>query len=386
LNGVRTARKAKAGGSVSISKSCMRLWGSLRKLEKARPDIRAPRSSEELLSPKISLLACVLLVTSLFFAIDHATVIERELKSQFLPKLGSGNVDANRPIGTCVPTGSAPKDHHDSGNCPFSFSLSMSQKNLTQFQGSSSSVLLSVTLVSGVSVPVTLSAQGAPAGTEILFTPASAKPSFSSTVTIATSAETPVGQFNITVVAAGGILERSTTLSLVVVPIVHDITVVSARVQETARIGSIVWINATVANYGSLSEVFEIQAYANTTLVADNSVPKLAAATTMTDRLTWNTTGFSPGTYMVLVTVPPVPSELNVLDNSREAGKMILTQNPGSIPGPSPAASGGGQGSNYGRQLAIVAAIAEVALVFLLVLRRKRRNSTRNTPERPAKI
>jgi hypothetical protein len=312
-------------------------------------------------------------------------MIERELNSQFLPKIGSGTVDANRPIGPCAPTGNAPKGHHDSGNCPFTFSLSMSQMNLTQFQGSSSSVLLSVTLVSGFSVPVTLSAQGSPAGTETLFTPASAKPSFSSTVTIATSAETPFGQFNITVVAAGGGLERSTSLSLMVVPIVHDVTVVSARVQETATAGSIVWINATVANYGSLSEAFEIQAYANTTLVADHSVPKLAAATTMADRLTWNTTGFSPGTYTVLVTVPPVPGELNVLDNSREAGKMILTQNPGSIPGPSPAASGGGQGFSYGRQLATFAAIAEVALVFLLVLRRKSRNSTGNTPERSTK-
>jgi len=313
-------------------------------------------------------------------------MMEQELNSRFLPKIGSGNVDANRPIGTCAPTGNAPKWHHDSGNCPFNFSLSMSQKNLTQLQGSTSSVLLSVTLISGVSVPVTLSAQGAPSGTEILFTPASAKPSFSSTVTITTSADTPLGQFNLTVVAAGGGLERSTTLSILLVPIVHDITVVSARVQETAIAGSIVWINATVANYGSLTEAFEIQAYANTTLVADHSVPKLAAATTMADRLTWNTKGFSPGTYTVLVTVPPVPSELNVLDNSREAGKMILIQNPGSIPGPSPAASGGGQGSNYGRQLAIFAAIAEVALVFLLVLRRKSRNATGNTLERPAKI
>jgi hypothetical protein len=308
----------------------------------------------------------------------------QELNSQVLPKLGSGNFDANRPIGTCAPTGNA--RHHDSGNCPFNFNLSMSQKNLTQIQGSTSSVLLSVTLISGVSVPVTLSAQGAPAGTEILFAPGSAKPSFSSTVTITTSAETPLSPFNITVVAAGGGLERSTTLSLIVVPIVHDITVVSARVQETARVGSIVWINATVANYGSLTEAFETQAYANTTLVADHSVPKLAAATTMVYRLTWNTTGFSPGIYTVLVTVPPVPGELNVLDNSREAGKIILTQNPGSIPGPSPAASGGGQGSNYGRQLAVVAAIAEVAIVFLLVLRRKNRNSTGNMSPRPAKI
>ncbi len=317
------------------------------------------------------MLACVLLATSLWLAIDHAALIEKELNSQVLPNLVLGNAGANRPIGTCVPTGSVPKQHHGGGNCPFNFILSLSQESLIEVQGSSSLAQLSLTLVSGISVPVTLSAQGMPVGTEILFAPTSAKPSFSSTMTIATSAVAPLGQFNITILATGGGLEKSTILSLLIVPIVHDMAVVSALVPGTATVRSVVSINATVENYGSVSEAFELRAYANTSLVAELSGLRLAPSAIYEGRLMWNTTGFSPGTYNVLVTVPAVQGELNQLDNTREAGKTLLTATPGSQPSPSPAASGGVQGSNYGRQLAIVAAIAEAAIVFLVVLRSK---------------
>src|SRR6266550_2386306 len=92
------------------------------------------------------------------------------------------------------------------------------------------------------------------------------------------------------------------------------------------------------------------------------------------------------GTYTVLVDVPPVQGELNLLDNNREAGKILLTQSPGSRPTPSPAASGGAQSYNYGRQLAIVVAIAEAVIVFLVVYRSKSRVSTGNLSAGPRKI
>ena len=324
----------------------------------------------------MSLLLCVLLATSLFLAIDDAGLIEQELSGPGHPNLGSGSFDSNRPIGACVPVGSIPKVHHGEGSCPLNFVLSLSQESLIEVQGSTSLVQLSVTLVSGVSVPVTMSAHGTPDNTQILFAPASAKPSFSSTMTIATSPETPSGQYNITITTTGGGIEKSATLSLLIVPVVHDIAVVTATVQGVATVGNIVSINATVANYGSVSETFELQAYANTSLVAKLSMLRLDPSATHAARLVWNTTGFSPGTYAVVVTVPPVQGELNLLDNSREAGKIRLTQTPGSGPSPSPAAPGAGQAFNYGRQLAILAAIAEVAIVFFVVLRRKGKSST----------
>ena len=331
------------------------------------------------------MLAYVILAISMSFAVDHAALIEQQLNSQILPALRS-NVDANRPISMCGRSGTIPAGHRGDSNCPLNFTVSLSQESLVQARGSNSSIQLSVTFISGVSAPVTLSAQGAPAGTEILFAPASARPSFLSTMTISTNEATPLGQFNITILAAGRGVEKSIVLSLLVVLIVHDIAIVSAAIQGTATVGSIVVINATVANYGSLSEAFELRAYANATLVAGRSLPNLAPGATYASRLMWNTSGFSPGTYTVLVAVPPVPGELNLLDNSREAGQMILTQSPSSGPSPSPAASGTAQGLNYGRQLAIVAAIAEAAIVFLVVVRSKRRASTGNDSAGTRKI
>ncbi len=205
-------------------------------------------------------------------------------------------------------------------------------------------------------------------------------------MTISTSERTPLGQFNVTILAIGGGLGKSAILSLLVVLIVHEIAVVSALVQRTATVGSIVVINATVANYGSLSEALDLRAYANTTLVAHQSVPNLAPVGIYAGRFMWNTSGFSPGTYTVLVDVPPVQGELNLLDNNREAGKILLTQSPGSRPTPSPAASGGAQSYNYGRQLAIVVAIAEAVIVFLVVYRSKSRVSTGNLSAGPRKI
>src|SRR5712664_970306 len=138
--------------------------GRFRKLQKARPSILR-RSRDELLSPKVFLLLSVLLATSLFLCIDNAPLIVQELSGPGHPNIGSGSFDSNRPIGACAPIGSVPKVHHGSGSCPLHFVLSLSQESLIEVQGSTSFVQLSVTLVSGVSVSVTMSANGAPDNT-----------------------------------------------------------------------------------------------------------------------------------------------------------------------------------------------------------------------------
>jgi hypothetical protein len=341
---------------------------------------------------------------ALYLALDRGTMVEQELSGRVVPNPWSGYLDGKRPVSICgteglgqatssmqsgSTTNNVAEEDEDTPTCPISFTLSLSPTNLKQDQQSTSLVHALVTYLSGTPAQVTMSAKGVPAATVILFAPMSGRPSFSSALTITTSAQTPVGRFNITVLARGGGLEKSAMLSLEVlpslqvVPPVHDIAIVSAWVRETATIGSIVSINATVSNHGSSSETFELQAYANATRVADQSVFKLAPAAIYMGQLMWNTTGYRPGNYTVVVVVPPVQGELSLLDNSREAGQIILTQGPGSGPGPSPAASGKGQGFIYGRQLAIVAAIAEAAIVFLAVLRSKSKGSTGNASVKP---
>src|SRR5260370_26297757 len=100
--------------------------------------------------------------------------------------------------------------------------------------------------------------------------------------------------------------------------------VVSALVPATATVRSVVSINATVDNYGSVSETFELRAYANTSLVAQLSGLRLAPSAIYEGRLMWNSTGFTPSTYNILVTDPAVQGELNQLDNTSEASKTLL--------------------------------------------------------------
>jgi len=336
---------------------------------------------------------------ALYLAIDRGTMVEQELSGRVVPNPWSSYLHGNRPMSICrtdglgqaassmqsgSTTSNIAEEDEDTPKCPISFTLSLSPPNLKQDQQSTSLVHALVTYLSGTPAQVTMSAKGVPAATEILFAPMSGRPSFSSALTITTSAQTPVGRYNVTVLARGGGLEKSAILSLEVIPLpqvvppVHDVAVVSASVQKTATVGSIVLINVTASNNGSTPETFHLQAYANTTQVADQSVLKLEPTAIDVTRLIWNTTGYSPGTYAVVVVVPPVQGELSSLDNSQEAGNITLTQTPGSVPGPSPAASGNGQGFIYGRQLAIVAAIAEAAIVFLAVLRSKGKSSTGN--------
>lgn len=339
-------------------------------------------------SQKALWFAYLLLVGSLSLVVTYGT-LAGQLTDHVSSRSWSVNGAASRPMSTCgsnVLDSSTLVMQERNGHartCPMNFSLSLSQANLIQVQGSTSLVQAFVSLTSGNSAQVTVSAQGIPAATEILFAPTSGRPSFATAMTIASSAGTPLGQFNITILATGGGLQKSATLSFQVVPIVHNVAVVSASVQGTAIVGSVVLINATVANYGSLAEDLELRASANSTLVSDQVVSKLAPTATYIGQLVWNTTGFSPGTYAIIVAVPPIQGEKSLSDNIREAGQILLTQSQGPPPAsPSPAASGGnGPAFIYGRQLAIVAGIAEAAIVFLIVLRRNRKSSTRNSSD-----
>ena len=102
----------------------------------------------------------------------------------------------------------------------FDFSLS-SSGGITVTRGSSGFNTVTVSLTSGAAQPVTLSAS-LPShlayNVAISFSPPSATPTFTSTLTINTSAYTPVGSYVITVIGVGGGLTRTTTLSITVNP------------------------------------------------------------------------------------------------------------------------------------------------------------------------
>jgi len=98
---------------------------------------------------------------------------------------------------------------------PFDFSLSNSG-GITVAQGSSGWNTITVTLISGTSQGVTLSASGLPSGASASFNPVSGNPTFSSSLTITASSITPAGSYTVTVNGTGGGLTRTTSFTLTI--------------------------------------------------------------------------------------------------------------------------------------------------------------------------
>lgn len=100
----------------------------------------------------------------------------------------------------------------------FDFSISVAG-NAAAYQGLDALDYATVTLVSGTSQPVTVACSDPlPQGVSCTFTPATANPTFISSMKIATSSSTPVGTYTIKVVGTGGGLTRSTHFDLTVNP------------------------------------------------------------------------------------------------------------------------------------------------------------------------
>jgi hypothetical protein len=77
----------------------------------------------------------------------------------------------------------------------------------------------------------------------------------------------------------------------------HDIAITSLTPSKTvAGEGYSMNITATLKNYGTFSETFNITVYANTTSIASQTVT-LPSANSTNMIFTWNTTSFSHGTY-----------------------------------------------------------------------------------------
>ena len=109
-------------------------------------------------------------------------------------------------------------------NAPPVFDYSLANSgDITVIQGSSGSNMITATLVSGATQPVSFDASGLPPGATAMFSPGSCNPDCSSTLTIATTGATPTGTVPITV--TGSPLGRTTMFNLVVNPQQFTLTV-----------------------------------------------------------------------------------------------------------------------------------------------------------------
>ncbi|TET21054.1 hypothetical protein E3J74_00670 [Candidatus Bathyarchaeota archaeon] len=103
---------------------------------------------------------------------------------------------------------------------------------------------------------------------------------------------------------------------IVVTSMAHNTTVVDA--------GAIVQINATVENRGKLSATFNVQAWANTTLVGTQTVTDLASLANETLTFNWDTTSAANGTHSIWANATMLIGEFKANDNTRVSGEVYI--------------------------------------------------------------
>jgi hypothetical protein len=83
-------------------------------------------------------------------------------------------------------------------------------------------------------------------------------------------------------------------------------------------------INTTVMNYGAYTETFNVTVYANATFINQTEVT-LTSGDSTTLTLTWNTSGFALGNYIISVYAWPVQCETYTSDNTFIGGWVYVT-------------------------------------------------------------
>jgi len=118
--------------------------------------------------------------------------------------VGAGRVNALRAVNAAPTTGT------------FDFSVSANPASGSVVQGGSSSATVTVSLVSGTTQSVALTATQPGSGITVSVNPSSGSPTFTSTLSVATSDTTPTGTYTVTVTGTSGSLTHAVTFTLTV--------------------------------------------------------------------------------------------------------------------------------------------------------------------------
>jgi len=108
-------------------------------------------------------------------------------------------------------------------------------------------------------------------------------------------------------------------------PPVYDVAITNVVPSKTVvGQGYSLNINITAANQGDYTETFNITAYANATIINTLTGITLTSGNSTTVTLTWNTTGFAKGNYIIWAYAWPVPGETDTADNTCTDGYVFV--------------------------------------------------------------
>jgi hypothetical protein len=90
-------------------------------------------------------------------------------------------------------------------------------------------------------------------------------------------------------------------------------------------------IDLKILNYGMYDETLTVVAYANTSIIAKQTIT-LTRRNSIIIIITWNTTGFAKGNYTISAYAMPVPDETDTGDNALTDG-VVYVGVPGDVDG-----------------------------------------------------
>lgn len=136
---------------------------------------------------------------------------------------------------------------------PFDFQIAVTPPVESVVPGSSVSASVSVSIVSGATEEVVLTASGLPFGTSLKFSPEVGLPSFASAVSLSTTDSTPFGTYAIELTGTAGGLSRSVDFSLTVEP--SQPATYTVSVSAGPSVGGVVEPSAGAYSYAAGSSV-----------------------------------------------------------------------------------------------------------------------------------
>ncbi|MEM3578285.1 MAG: NosD domain-containing protein [Candidatus Bathyarchaeia archaeon] len=112
----------------------------------------------------------------------------------------------------------------------------------------------------------------------------------------------------------------------------HDLAVTNTTISKTViGQGYTATISITAQNQGTQTQIFDLTIYANTSIIQTLALYLLSGNTT-TRTITWNTTGWTKGSYTLKASVTIIPAETDTADNTFTYGTVKITV-PGDIDG-----------------------------------------------------
>ena len=108
----------------------------------------------------------------------------------------------------------------------------------------------------------------------------------------------------------------------------HDVGITNidkGTLKTVAWFGSKLNISVYVMNYGDNSEVFNVTAYVNTTVINEMTNFALASRDSTVLNITWDTISFANGNYSISAAAEILPGETYTADNNMTGGMVLVT-------------------------------------------------------------